>query len=216
MLRAPTPSTSPSTPTCRRRRRWHAASAEALDGAGVGIDDVAHLDLYSCFASSVHLARDALGIAADDRRALTVTGGLPYYGGAGSNYLTHAIATMADVLRDDPGSLGLVTGVGMHMTKHVAGVYSTDAARAGRRPGAGADAAGRRRCRSSTTTTGRPRSRPTPSPTAATAAPEWGLVSATSPAAARLRPGRGRRPARCAGGRGVGGPHGHARAPTAT
>ncbi|MCI0346075.1 MAG: acetyl-CoA synthetase, partial [Chloroflexi bacterium] len=30
-----------------------AASTEALRGAGVGIDDVAHLDLYSCFPSSV-------------------------------------------------------------------------------------------------------------------------------------------------------------------
>jgi acetyl-CoA C-acetyltransferase len=39
--------------------------------------------------------------------------------------MTHSIAAMADVLRSDPGSLGLVSGVGMHMTKHVYGVYST-------------------------------------------------------------------------------------------
>src|SRR5262249_13707158 len=32
---------------------------------------------------------------------------------------------MADVLRGDPGSYGLVSGVGMHMTKHVYGLYST-------------------------------------------------------------------------------------------
>ncbi len=102
----------------------HAASA-ALAAAGAGIDDVAHLDLYSCFASSVNFARDALGIAADDPRPLTVTGGLPYHGGAGSDYLTHSIATMARVLREEPGSLGLVSGVGMHMTKHVYGAYST-------------------------------------------------------------------------------------------
>ena len=101
------------------------ASREALRCAGVGIDDVAHLDLYSCFASSVHLACDALGLDPHDRRGLTVTGGLPFSGGAGSNYVLHSIATMLDVLRDDPGSLGLVTGVGMHMTKHVFGLYST-------------------------------------------------------------------------------------------
>ena len=29
--------------------------------AGVAVDDVAHLDLYSCFASSISFARDALG-----------------------------------------------------------------------------------------------------------------------------------------------------------
>jgi acetyl-CoA C-acetyltransferase len=102
-----------------------AASREAMRCAGVGIDDVAHLDLYSCFASSVNLARDALGIGDDDARPVTVTGGLPYAGGAGSDYMTHAIATMTDVLRADPGSVGLVSGVGMHLTKHVFGVYST-------------------------------------------------------------------------------------------
>jgi acetyl-CoA C-acetyltransferase len=102
-----------------------AASTEALRRAGVGIDDVAHLDLYSCFASSVHLACDALGVAPDDGRALTVTGGLPYFGGPGSNYVTHAIAAMAERLRADPGSVGLVSGVGMHRTKHVFAAYST-------------------------------------------------------------------------------------------
>ena len=101
------------------------AASEALAAAGVGIDDVAHLDLYSCFASSVHLGCDALGIRPGDGRRLTVTGGLPFAGGAGSNYMLHSIATMLEVLRDDPGSVGLVSGVGMHMTKHVFGLYST-------------------------------------------------------------------------------------------
>ncbi len=101
-------------------------ASAALDHAGVGIDDVGHLDLYSCFGSSVHFMCDALGLTADDPRSLTVTGGLPYHGGAGSDYLTHAIAQMVRVLREEEGSFGLVTGVGMHMTKHVAGVYSTE------------------------------------------------------------------------------------------
>jgi acetyl-CoA C-acetyltransferase len=102
-----------------------AASREALRCAGVGLDDVAHLDLYSCFASSVHLACDALALAAGDTRSLTVTGGLPFSGGAGSNYMLHSIAAMTDVLREHPGATGLVSGVGMHMTKHCFGVYST-------------------------------------------------------------------------------------------
>jgi acetyl-CoA C-acetyltransferase len=102
-----------------------AASAEAFHCAGLSIDDVAHLDLYSCFASSLNLSRDALGLGDDDERPLTVTGGLPFSGGAGSNYMMHSIATMTDVLRAHPGETGLVTGVGMHMTKHVFGLYST-------------------------------------------------------------------------------------------
>jgi acetyl-CoA C-acetyltransferase len=32
---------------------------------------------------------------------------------------------MVERLRGDPGASGLVSGVGMHMTKHVFGVYST-------------------------------------------------------------------------------------------
>jgi acetyl-CoA C-acetyltransferase len=101
--------------------------ASALAQAGAGIDDIAHLDLYSCFASSVHFAADALGLdVTREARPLTVTGGLPYAGGAASNYLSHALTTMVGVLRADPGSLGLVSGVGMHMTKHIAAVYCTD------------------------------------------------------------------------------------------
>jgi acetyl-CoA C-acetyltransferase len=103
-----------------------ATTAEAFRVAGVGVDDIAHFDLYSCFPSSMAFAMDALGLRADDARApFTVTGGLPFYGGAGSCYMVNAIAALGSTLRDDPGSFGLITGVGMHMTKHVAAVWST-------------------------------------------------------------------------------------------
>jgi acetyl-CoA C-acetyltransferase len=103
-----------------------AASSAALAGAGIGIDDGAHFDLYSCFASSVCFALDGLGMAEDDRRSVTQTGGLPYHGGPGSNYMTHSLAAMAETLRSDPGSYGAVSGVGMHMQKHAFGVWSTE------------------------------------------------------------------------------------------
>ncbi len=104
------------------------ASTTALAAAGAGIDDVKYLDLYSCFASSLHFACDALGLDPTDSRGLTVTGGLPYHGGPASGYLTHSIAAMVDKLRADPAELGLVSGVGMHMTKHVFGCYSAEPA----------------------------------------------------------------------------------------
>ena len=100
------------------------ASAATLATAGATVDDVAYFDLYSCFASSLHFACDALGIAPTDPRGLTVTGGLPYHGGPASGYLTHSIAATVEKLRRDPAALGLVSGVGMHMTKHVFGCYS--------------------------------------------------------------------------------------------
>ena len=111
------------------------AFGSALQQAAVSIEKIDHLDLYSCFASSVHFAADALGIdlvSAD--RSLTVTGGLPYAGGPASNYLSHSIAAMVEVLRADPGSFGLVSGVGMHMTKHIAAVYCTEPASAAGEP----------------------------------------------------------------------------------
>lgn len=107
-----------------RSRSMAEASAAALAGAGIGIDDVAHLDLYSCFGSSLDFARDALGLAEGDARALSVTGGLPFHGGPGNNYLTHSIATMVERLREESSAFGLVSGVGMHMQNHSYGVYS--------------------------------------------------------------------------------------------
>ena len=118
-----------------------AAAGAALSGAGIGADDVAHFDLYSCFASSVCFALDALGISEDDGRALTQTGGLPYHGGPGSNYMTHTLAAMVETLRGEPGSFGVTSGVGMHMQKHAYGVWSTDP---GARSRTGARAARRR------------------------------------------------------------------------
>lgn len=98
----------------------------ALRLAGVGIDDIAHIDLYSCFPCAVQIAANELGLSIDDAdRPLTVTGGLAFAGGPGNNYVSHSIATMTGKLRADPGSVGLVTGVGWYLTKHAMGVWST-------------------------------------------------------------------------------------------
>ena len=102
-----------------------AATKRALGMAGISADDVAAFDLYSCFPSAVEYGMEAVGLQADDPRPLTVTGGLPYAGGPGNNYVTHSIATMAHRMREAPGDFGLVTGLGWFATKHSAGVYST-------------------------------------------------------------------------------------------
>jgi acetyl-CoA C-acetyltransferase len=92
--------------------------------AGLGVDDVAHVDLYSCFPSAVQIAAAELGLGLD--RPLTVTGGLSFAGGPWNNYVTHALAAMAQVLRAEPGSVGLVTANGGYVTKHALGLYSTE------------------------------------------------------------------------------------------
>lgn len=98
----------------------------ATEQAGFGLEDVDFFDIYSCFPVAVQIACDMLGIAKDDPRALTVTGGLPYHGGAGNNYVMNSIATMADILRANPGKKGMVTGNGGYLTKHALGLYSTE------------------------------------------------------------------------------------------
>jgi acetyl-CoA C-acetyltransferase len=100
------------------------AGARALALAGVGIDDVAHLDLYSCFPSSVEVAAAELGVAPG--RPLTVTGGLTFGGGPMNSYGLHAVARMAEVLRADRGARGLVHGNGGWLAKHAIAIYGAD------------------------------------------------------------------------------------------
>jgi acetyl-CoA C-acetyltransferase len=100
------------------------AGASALGAAGCSIDDVALVDLYSCFPSAVQIAAHELGLTLD--RELTVTGGLSFAGGPANSYVTHSIATMVDRLRAAPGSRGLCSALGWFATKHSFGVYGTD------------------------------------------------------------------------------------------
>jgi acetyl-CoA C-acetyltransferase len=101
----------------------------ALELAGLGIDDVKHVDLYSCFPSAVEIGAAELGLSLD--RQLTVTGGLCFAGGPWNNYVGHSIATMAGIVRQDPGSIGLVSANGGYTTKHAIGLYSTTPPAAG-------------------------------------------------------------------------------------
>jgi acetyl-CoA C-acetyltransferase len=101
------------------------ASRRALASAGIAASDVAAFDLYSCFPIAVSTVRDELGIAANDPRPLTMTGGLPFFGGAGNNYSMHAIASMVRWLRAHPGKVGFVGANGGFLSKYSVGIYST-------------------------------------------------------------------------------------------
>jgi acetyl-CoA C-acetyltransferase len=100
---------------------------QVLDLAGVGIDDVSVIDLYSCFPSAVQLGAQSLGIdiTPGSGRQWSRTGGLTFAGGPWNNYVMHAIATVVGDLRDRPGEYGLIWANGGFATKHAFGVYST-------------------------------------------------------------------------------------------
>jgi acetyl-CoA C-acetyltransferase len=100
-----------------------AAGAAALGHAGLDIDDLAYVDLYSCFPSAVQIAAAELGLDPASRE-LTLTGGLTFAGGPGNNYSSHAIATLVERLRADPDASGLATALGWYVTKHAVAVLS--------------------------------------------------------------------------------------------
>jgi acetyl-CoA C-acetyltransferase len=121
------------TPAVAERDELHRSTAIRIAGArvlklaGLGIDDVDYVDLYSCFPSAVQVAAAELGLSLDDpARPLTVTGGLTFAGGPWSNYVMHSIATVADLLVANPGRRALITANGGYLTKHSFGVYSTE------------------------------------------------------------------------------------------
>ena len=112
-------------PELHRSHAMQGMSALALDMAGWSIADIDYFDLYSCFPVAVEVACREMGIDEDDPRPFTVTGGLPYFGGAGNAYTLMSVATMAHKLRAAPGSKGFCNGNGWFLTKHALGLYST-------------------------------------------------------------------------------------------
>jgi acetyl-CoA C-acetyltransferase len=100
-----------------------AAGQAALDAAGVGIDDVGAIDLYSCFPCALQMGAEAFGLSVDEPTRLTLTGSMPYFGGPGNNYTSHGIAHVAEAIRAGHASLGLATGLGWYVTKHAVGIY---------------------------------------------------------------------------------------------
>ena len=97
-----------------------------LELAGLGLDDIALVDLYSCFPSAVQLGALSLGLPlAEAARPLTRTGGLCFAGGPWNNYVMHAIATVVSELREQRDASALIWANGGYATKHAFGVYAT-------------------------------------------------------------------------------------------
>jgi acetyl-CoA C-acetyltransferase len=107
-------------------RCWGArlAGERALELAGVTADRIEHTELYSCFPVAVRIQARELGIPLEP--APSVTGGMAFGGGPLNNFVLMALARMVQVLRDDPGSRGLVTAVSGFLTKTGFSVWSTE------------------------------------------------------------------------------------------
>lgn len=99
-----------------------AAAAALFEAAGVGVDDIDVFDLYSCFPIAVEIGAAEIGLALDDARGLTQTGGMSFFGGPGNNYTSHGIAAVATRLREG-ARLGYASGNGGVLSKHSLGLY---------------------------------------------------------------------------------------------
>ncbi len=100
------------------------AAERVFAHTGRSLADAAHRELYSCFPSAVRIQLREIGI--DDARPLTVTGGMAFAGGPLNHFVFQALVRMAQILRDDPGSLGLVTAVSGIVTKQGVSLWSSE------------------------------------------------------------------------------------------
>ena len=113
-------------PNLHRSPAMELMGRELSKAARVNIaKDVVHRDIYSCFPVAVSIVARELGFSATNGKELTLTGGLPFHGGPGSNYALHGLVALTHKLRAEPGSFGLITANGGFLSKHAAGIYST-------------------------------------------------------------------------------------------
>jgi acetyl-CoA C-acetyltransferase len=96
-----------------------------LTGIDVAASD--RVDLYSCFPVAVRIQAGELGLPVDDPdgRPLSVGGGMTFGGGPLNNATFQALGRMVPMLRDAPGSTGLLTFISGIITKHGISVWST-------------------------------------------------------------------------------------------
>jgi len=111
-----------------RRRDLHRWPAMGVLGraarARVGrpLDEVEHIEIYSCFPSAVRIQQRELGLPLEGTP--TVTGGMAFAGGPFNNFVLQATAAMLPRLRAQPTTLGLLSTVCGLLTKPGLAVWS--------------------------------------------------------------------------------------------
>jgi acetyl-CoA C-acetyltransferase len=102
------------------------ASRLALKQAGIKLKDINAFDLYSCFPSIVEIIMNELGLNESDSRNLTITGGLPFFGGPLSTYSLHSIVNTVEVIRKNNSLKVMVVANGGYNTKESVGIYGSN------------------------------------------------------------------------------------------
>jgi acetyl-CoA C-acetyltransferase len=114
-----------------QRRELHrvpgvkAAAQRAFEQCALSASDLDFAEFYSCFPIAVESYAHEMGFPRN--RDLTVTGGMPFAGGPLNNFVLQSTCRMAQLMREQPGSTGVVTSVSGLLTKQGIGFWSTEA-----------------------------------------------------------------------------------------
>lgn len=98
------------------------AGKAAMELAGVNFGDIRLCELYSCFPYAVRVQLQELGM--NPQHDVSVTGGMTFGGGPLNNFVFQATVKMAQLLRQNPVEVGLVTTVSGMLTKQACAVWS--------------------------------------------------------------------------------------------
>jgi acetyl-CoA C-acetyltransferase len=98
------------------------AGQVAMETAGINFDQVRLRELYSCFPYAVRVQLEEFGMGDDGD--LSVTGAMTFGGGPLNNFVFQATVKMAQLLRQNPGEIGLVTTVSGMLTKQACALWS--------------------------------------------------------------------------------------------
>ncbi|MBD3196005.1 MAG: hypothetical protein GF317_13185 [Candidatus Lokiarchaeota archaeon] len=113
-------------PSLHRSPAAREGAVQALTQAGLKLADIDKFDLYSCFPSIVEIISEEIGLKEIEHRELTITGGLPYFGGPWSNYSLHGIATAIDLIQKNRSTKIMVVANGGYNNKQSFGIYGNN------------------------------------------------------------------------------------------
>ncbi|MCB1690278.1 MAG: hypothetical protein KDI33_17400 [Halioglobus sp.] len=98
------------------------AGKVAMELAGIDFNDIRLCELYSCFPYAVRVQLQEFGM--NPQHNVSVTGGMTFGGGPLNNFVFQATVKMAQLLRQNPSEVGLVTAVSGMLTKQACALWS--------------------------------------------------------------------------------------------
>jgi acetyl-CoA C-acetyltransferase len=98
------------------------AGQVAMDLAGVDFNEVRLRELYSCFPFAIRVQLEEFSM--HPTNGVSVTGGMTFGGGPLNNFVFQATVKMAQLLRQNPSEIGLVTTVSGLLTKQACALWS--------------------------------------------------------------------------------------------